>query len=191
VVGLALIGGDDDRAEAPGPVPSTPQATGPVDPSPATAELPSPSAGSMAPAPMSTSPPNCETIPTLSLHGPDADVEMDLVFFACGEYDADGDAMFDPAFVPEQPVVASGTVSLAVEPPGAIAVAVAPWEPGMTWSTLEADVSMDPSSDGSYVIELPTTGCTAIVASLWLEPGEGRFIALAESALGACAAAAS
>jgi hypothetical protein len=116
---------------------------------------------------------------------------MDLVFFDCGGYNADGEAMFDPAYVPEQPVVASGTVSLEVEPPGSIAIAVVPWEPGMTWSTLEPDVSLDPSPDGSFVIELPTTGCSAIVASLRLEPGEGRFIGLAESALGACAAAAS
>jgi hypothetical protein len=59
----------------------------------------------------------------------------------------------------------------------------------MTWSTLEPDVPLDPSPDGSYVIESPTTGCSAIVVSLGLEPGEGRFVGLAESALGACAAA--
>lgn len=189
VVGLTVLGGDEQQAVTSGSVSNTP----PTSTSVAVSTAPQPGAVSTSTAEgsvTSTGPPNCETIPTLSLGGPDASVQMSLVFFNCGAYDADGEAMFDPGYVPEQPVVASGTVSLEVEPPGSIAIGVVPWEPGMTWTALEADVAIDPSPDGSYLIELPTTGCSAIVASLRLEPGEGRFVALAESALGACAAAA-
>jgi hypothetical protein len=62
-----------------------------------------------------------------------------LSFSACGSLSVSGQTsytahltvpMFDAAFVPKRPVVASWTASLDVEPAGSMAIAVAHWSPG-------------------------------------------------------------
>lgn len=118
---------------------------------------------------------------------------MDMVYYeetteSCG-YSADGIAMFDPLFRPEQALVApDGTVKVTVDGNGEGDVMhdVRPLEPTLAVGGIKPAIAATVDSDGAYPVTLPGGGCFVVTIGWQAEGRSAKFTSLVETVSGAC-----